>query len=83
MTKATTLTLCLMVTMIGSMLPTPAAAVLCMKKSGALFVRDACKRKETAVSGDLLGTGPQGPPGSPGRRALRANREPSATARRS
>jgi hypothetical protein len=30
------------------------AAMLCQKKSGALFVRDACKKKETAVDATTL-----------------------------
>jgi hypothetical protein len=46
------------------------AAVLCQKKSGAVFVRAACKRKEKALDPVALGlvgprgdAGPQGPPG--------------------
>lgn len=47
---------------------TPARAlVLCQKKSGAVFVRETCKRKETALSPDALGLrGPAGPPGATG-----------------
>jgi hypothetical protein len=47
---------------------TPARAlVMCQKKSGAVFVRETCKRKETALNPDALGLrGPAGPPGSTG-----------------
>ncbi len=48
-------------------------AVLCRRKTGALFVRDACTRKESAVDPAALGlvgpkgsTGQQGMPGPPG-----------------
>src|SRR5438132_1304063 len=40
------------------------AVVLCVKKSGALFLRDACKRKETQV--DPASSGATGPTGAPG-----------------
>jgi hypothetical protein len=59
----------------GSLLVVPLAhaKVLCSNKKGALFVRDACKAKETAADPAALGlTGPQGlqgpsgPPGSAG-----------------
>lgn len=40
------------------------AAVLCKKKSGAAFVRDACKKKETVVPAADLGL--VGPPGAKG-----------------
>ncbi len=53
--------------------PAARAAVLCQKKSGAVFVRDACKKKETALDVSALGlVGPrgqqgiQGPKGDPG-----------------
>src|SRR5437870_5000922 len=42
------------------------AAVLCAKKSGALFLREACKRKETPVAPAAFGTGPTGPAGDTG-----------------
>jgi len=49
------------------------ALVVCKKKSGAVFLRDACKKKETAVDPASFGAtgpqgpaGPQGPPGSGG-----------------
>lgn len=57
--------------------PTP-SAVLCAGKRGAVFLRDACRRKETALSLDPTSqrpqndrgpageTGPAGPPGAPG-----------------
>ena len=48
----------------------PNAAVLCKKKSGAAFVRDTCKGKETRVDPDALGLrgtqGPKGDKGDPG-----------------
>ncbi|MFN8544930.1 MAG: SUMF1/EgtB/PvdO family nonheme iron enzyme [Candidatus Binatia bacterium] len=48
---------------LGVAAPTP-AAVLCQKKSGAVFVRVACKKKEAAVDLAQFGAvGPQGPPG--------------------
>jgi hypothetical protein len=58
-----------------------AHAGLCMKKNGTLVVRDACSRKETAVTPTMLGLdaggtegvagpkgdrGPKGDPGEPG-----------------
>ncbi|GEM_PF-2361262 len=43
------------------------AAVLCEKKSGAVYVRTACKKKEVAVDAAALGLqGPKGDTGSPG-----------------
>jgi hypothetical protein len=43
------------------------ALVVCKKKSGAIFLRDACKKKETVVDPASFGaTGPQGPPGQQG-----------------
>src|SRR5215471_17072267 len=43
------------------------AAVFCEKKSGAVVVRDACKKKETAVNlADFGAVGPKGDAGSPG-----------------
>ena len=48
-------------------------AVFCQKKSGAVFIRDACKKKETQVNLGALGAvgpkgdkGDQGNPGAPG-----------------
>src|SRR4030095_13856530 len=67
--------------------PTP-SAVLCAGKRGAVFLRDACRRKETALSLDPTSqrpqndrgpageTGPAGPPAAPGAPA-RANRRES------
>jgi len=40
------------------------AAVLCASKKGAVFVRDACKKKERAI--DPVALGLQGPPGLQG-----------------
>jgi hypothetical protein len=46
--------------------PTP-AAVLCQKKSGAVFVRATCKTKETALDLAAFGAvGPKGDKGDPG-----------------
>ena len=43
------------------------ALVVCQKKSGAFFLRDACKKKETKVDPASFGaTGPQGPAGPQG-----------------
>ncbi len=43
------------------------ASVLCQKRSGALFARDTCKKKETTVDPAALGlVGPKGDPGSAG-----------------
>jgi hypothetical protein len=49
------------------------AAVFCQKQSGAVFIRDACKKKETQVNLAAFGavgpkgdTGAQGPMGAPG-----------------
>lgn len=43
------------------------AAVICQKKSGAMFVREACKKKETPVDLAQFGAvGPTGPAGDPG-----------------
>jgi hypothetical protein len=42
-------------------------ALLCQKPSGALFAREACKKKETAVDPAALGlVGPKGDAGTPG-----------------
>lgn len=44
-----------------------AGALLCQKPSGALFARDACKKKETTVDPAALGLiGPKGDAGAPG-----------------
>jgi hypothetical protein len=48
---------------IGVALPAP-AAVLCQKKSGAVFVRAKCKKKETTL--DLAQFGAVGPKGDKG-----------------
>lgn len=46
---------------------TPADAVLCAKKSGALFSRETCRRKEVQVDPAQAGlVGPKGDPGAPG-----------------
>jgi len=43
------------------------AAVFCEKKSGAVVVRDACKKKETTLDLASFGAlGPKGDPGTPG-----------------
>lgn len=43
------------------------AAVLCKRRSGAVVVRDACKKKETPLDLAEFGAmGPQGLPGEPG-----------------
>jgi hypothetical protein len=43
------------------------AAVFCEKKSGAVAIRDACKKKETPVNlADFGAVGPKGDAGSPG-----------------
>lgn len=43
------------------------AAVICQKRNGAMFVREACKKKETAVDLAAFGAvGPAGPAGAPG-----------------
>src|SRR6266849_5456044 len=45
----------------------PHASVLCTKKSGAVFLRDNCGRKESRLSPATLGLqAPAGPPGPPG-----------------
>jgi hypothetical protein len=54
---------------------TAGAVVLCKKKSGAAFVRDACKKKETQVPAAELGL--VGPPGAPGTNGT--NGTPGAT----
>jgi len=57
----------LVVGLIGALLVTStarAALVLCQKKSGAVFVRSACKKKETPL--DPVALGLQGPPGNTG-----------------
>lgn len=56
---------CLAATMLAAALgliaPQGAYAVLCKRKSGALLLRDACKKKETAVDASAIGTaGPAG-----------------------
>ncbi len=52
------------VALVVAVVTTADAAVICQKKSGAMFVRDACKKKETRV--DLATFGAVGPPGPPG-----------------
>ncbi|HXJ34508.1 MAG TPA: hypothetical protein VMS22_10805 [Candidatus Eisenbacteria bacterium] len=46
------------------------AAVLCQRRSGAIFVRDACRKRESSVDPNSLGLvgakGDQGPNGAPG-----------------
>ena len=50
-------------------LGTAADAALCRKKNGTLVLRDACSRRETAVTPDMLGVvGTPGPPGAAGER---------------
>ncbi len=49
----------------GVLATTAVAALLCEKKSGAIFVRPSgCKKKETAIDPAALGL--QGPPGAKG-----------------
>jgi hypothetical protein len=57
----------------GGLVSPAAGAVVCQKKSGALVVREACKKKETAVDLAQFGavgpkgdTGQAGAPGAPG-----------------
>jgi hypothetical protein len=58
---------------LGLIAPPGADAVLCKRKSGALLLRDACKKKETAVDASAIGTaGPSGAP-APAIRVLDAN----------
>jgi hypothetical protein len=61
----------LMVAMVALTIAMPAnAAVICQKKNGAMFVREACKKKETPVDlaqfGAVGPTGPAGPAGPAG-----------------
>src|SRR6266581_4626739 len=58
---------------VGSAALPARALVVCKKKTGAVFLRDACKKKETVVDLASFGAtgpqgpaGPQGPPGPPG-----------------
>lgn len=56
-----------------------AATVLCQKRSGALFVRDACKKRETTVDPTALGiVGPKGDAGPAGEAKAFACSEASA-----
>src|SRR5437867_4290351 len=61
----------LLIVAAGSATP-GAATVLCKKKSGAVFVRNACKPKETRLDPDALGLrvsqGAKGDKGDPGQR---------------
>jgi hypothetical protein len=60
----------------GSALPA-SALVLCQKKSGALFIHAACKKKETQVDPASFGaTGPQGPQGPQGLQGLEGPQGP-------
>ena len=44
--------------------PTAGAAVLCVRGSGAVFLRNVCKKKEHPLDlGAFLGAGPKGDPG--------------------
>src|SRR2546427_11092881 len=52
---------------VGSTALPARALVVCKKKSGAVFLRDACKKKETVVDPAAFGaTGPQAPAGPQG-----------------
>jgi hypothetical protein len=53
-----------------SLVSTAADATLCAKKSGAIVMRDECRKRETAVSPSQLGglAGPSGADGSQGAR---------------
>lgn len=56
----------LMMTAVGMVSPSN-AAVVCKKKSGAMFVRESCKAKEAPVDLGALGAvGPAGPSGPKG-----------------
>jgi len=52
----------LVVAMVLLSWPTGAGAVLCKKRSGAVFERTTCKKKELPLTADVVG--PPGPPGS-------------------
>ncbi len=72
------LTVLLVAPLFPLLVPAPSiGAVLCTKRSGVLVLRDACKRKEAAVSLSQLGV--VGPPGADG--ALRIYGNGSAGAR--
>jgi len=59
--------LVLVVTMMLAGASAAPGALLCQKPSGALFAREACKKKETAVDPAALGLiGPKGDAGAPG-----------------
>lgn len=51
-----------------SLVSTAADATLCVKKSGAVVMRDACRKRETPVTPSQLGglEGPSGEAGTPG-----------------
>src|SRR5262245_29251380 len=51
-----------LVTLLGA--STLDAAVLCKRPTGAVFLREACRKKEAAI--DPVALGLQGPPGPPG-----------------
>jgi hypothetical protein len=57
----------LAVALIAMTIQSVTAATLCRNGKGALFSRDACKKKETVVDPASLGAiGPPGPPGAQG-----------------
>jgi len=51
--------------------PAPADAALCQKKNGTLVRRDACAKRETPVTADMLGLS-----GTPGPQGLQGDRGP-------
>lgn len=56
------------------------AAVICKRRSGALVVRDACKKKETQLDLAEFGAlGPKGDPGPPGSARAYATVDPDGT----
>jgi hypothetical protein len=59
--RSITISIAALVLLAGTSAP---AATLCSKKSGVVVLRDACKKKETAI--DPVGLGLQGPQGVQG-----------------
>ena len=57
-----------MVVLVGTWATVGEAEVLCKRRSGAVVVREACKKKETAL--DLSQFGAVGPKGDPGQQGV-------------